>query len=70
MKDRKNECLTVSVEEAAKILGIGRGLAYQMVRERRVPALRFGRVIRIPWYALQRLLDGQERIAKDSESEA
>ena len=39
---------TMSVEEMAVYLGIGRNKAYRMVRERVVPALRLGRRIVIP----------------------
>jgi excisionase family DNA binding protein len=70
MSNQNEECLTISVQEAAKILGISRGLAYQMIRERRIPALRFGRVIRIPWYALQRLLAVQGEDMEDNSAEA
>jgi len=48
---------TVSVEEAARILGISRGLAYQMVREHQVEVLHFGRRIVIPKKVLERLLE-------------
>lgn len=57
MQDQGNECLTVSVESAAKILGISRGLAYQMIHEKRIPSLRFGRAIRVPRHALEHLLE-------------
>ena len=56
MPSPKDECLTVNVETAAKILGISRGLAYSMVHEKRIPALRFNRCIRIPKFALDKLL--------------
>jgi len=49
--------LTYTVEEAARALGISRGLAYQMVREGRLPALRLGqRRLIIPRAALEDLL--------------
>ncbi|TET41276.1 MAG: DNA-binding protein [Dehalococcoidia bacterium] len=54
--NQKNECLTVSVETAAKWLGISRGLAYSMVHQKKIPALRFNRCIRIPKFALEKLL--------------
>ena len=57
MPSQENECLTISVEEAAKILGISRGLAYSMVHQKEIPALRFGRVIRVPRHALEQLLN-------------
>jgi excisionase family DNA binding protein len=49
---------TVTVEQAAKILGIGRHLAYEAVREGTLPVLRFGRKIRIPKAAIERMLSG------------
>ncbi len=35
--------LTVTVEEAGKLLGISRGLAYELVARGELPALRLGR---------------------------
>lgn len=60
MPNQENERLTISVVETAKILGISRGLCYQMIHEGRIPHLAFGRRILIPKAGLQRLLDGQE----------
>ena len=56
---RKNgqERLCLSVPEAAKILGISRGLAYELARSGRLPALRFGRRLLIPRAALERMLN-------------
>lgn len=45
-----------SVEQAAQLLGLSRGTTYLMVRERRIPSIRFGRRILIPRLALERLL--------------
>jgi excisionase family DNA binding protein len=42
-----DETLTVKVEDAAKMLGISRGLMFRMVREKRIRSLRFGRRILI-----------------------
>lgn len=50
----RKEALTV--EEAARRLSIGRGLAYEMVRQGKIPAIRLGRVIRIPNEALDAML--------------
>lgn len=60
MPTQRNECLTLSVEDTARLLGISRGLAYQMVREKQLPSLRFGRRIVVPRYALERLLEGRD----------
>ena len=51
------ECQTMSVEEAAKILGISRNLAYAAVKTAKLPAIRFGRKIRVPDAVVERLLD-------------
>ena len=48
--------LTVSVEEAAQMLGIGRGLAYELARTRRIPVVRLGRRMLIPRAALEAML--------------
>lgn len=50
----------VSVSEAAALLGISRNSAYEAVRRGEIPALRFGRSIRVPMAALDRLLSGPE----------
>ncbi len=54
----------LTVEEAANVLRIGRGAAYELARRWRVtggreglPVVRFGRTLRVPRAALLRLLD-------------
>ncbi len=51
----------VDVPTAARVLGIGRSLAYDLVRTGAwpTPVVRVGKLIRIPTASLQRLLDGQ-----------
>jgi excisionase family DNA binding protein len=49
--------LTITVEEAAHLLGISRGLAYEMVRIGKIPSVRFGRRLVVPRRALERLLE-------------
>ncbi|MEE9399827.1 MAG: helix-turn-helix domain-containing protein [Dehalococcoidales bacterium] len=51
------EKLTLTVSEAAKCLGISRGLAFEMVRQNRIPHLKFSRRILIPKKALFDLLE-------------
>lgn len=46
------DALTVSVPEAARLLGIGRNTAYELVRLGRLPHVRIGRTIRVPLQAL------------------
>jgi len=51
------EKLTYNVPEAAKVLGISRSLAYELVKRGEIPALRIGskRVV-IPKAALEKYL--------------
>ncbi len=42
------ERLTLTVSEAAKALGIGRGTAYELVRTGEIPTLRLGRRLVVP----------------------
>ena len=55
------QCQTLTVEQAAKILGIGRTLAYQMARDGRLPAIRLGDRLLIPRPALDRMLAGDSQ---------
>lgn len=52
------ERLTLSVEEAAQLLGISRALAYELVRRGELPRLRLGRRIVVPRRALEALVAG------------
>ena len=52
----KPERLALTVEEAAKALGIGRGLAYEGVRTGKIPSVRIGRRVLVPRAALERVL--------------
>jgi len=49
--------LCVTVPEAAAMLGISRNFAYQLVRERKLPSIRFGKRILIPRVALEKMLE-------------
>ena len=50
----------VDVPTAARVLGIGRTLAYELVKTDQwpTPVLRIGKLIKIPTAGLRRLLDG------------
>lgn len=58
IEELKSRC-TVRVEEAAELLGISRGSAFEAVRQGTIPALRIGRRIVVPAPALLALLLGQ-----------
>lgn len=48
--------LTLTVEEAAAVLGISRASAYEAVHHGQIPCIRIGRRILVPRIALDRLL--------------
>ncbi|MGQ0824116.1 MAG: helix-turn-helix domain-containing protein [Actinomycetota bacterium] len=54
--DPHTATLTVSVTEAARLLGIGRTLAYDLVARGVLPSVRLGRRVLIPRYALAEVL--------------
>ena len=45
--------LLIGVAEAAQILGISRGLAYQLVQEGRLPHVKLGRRVLVPRKAME-----------------
>lgn len=52
--------LTLTVEEAARLLGISRSLAYEAARSGELPTVRIGRRLLVPTSALDRLLSRPE----------
>ena len=48
--------LTMTVEEAGRMLGISRGLAYELVARGEIPSLRLGRRIVVPRRALEAMV--------------
>ena len=72
--ESSNEPQTLTVEEAAKVLRIGRTAAYALAREWRstngasgLPVLELGRTLRVPRLALQRMLEGRQLPALEAE---
>ena len=53
--------LTLTVEEAAQLLGISRALGYELVARGQLPSVRLGRRIVVPRRALDALLDAASR---------
>jgi excisionase family DNA binding protein len=49
---------TLTVEEAARALGIGRNTAYEAVRQGTLPVVRIGKRYLVPRAALQAMLSG------------
>ncbi|HEY9565035.1 MAG TPA: helix-turn-helix domain-containing protein [Nocardioides sp.] len=69
--------LTYTVEEAARLLRIGRTTAYALAKEWRatggrsgLPVLELGRSLRVPRAALARLLDPAVPVGGDHASDA
>jgi excisionase family DNA binding protein len=63
---------TVTVAEAARLLGIGRETAYQQARRGRlgpIPVLRIGRRFVVPRPALERALAGELGVPTGSEAD-
>ena len=56
---------TLTVEEAAAVLGIGRNSAYQAVASGQLPVIRIGRRLLVPRAALERLLIGVQLPSSD-----
>ena len=48
--------LCLSIPETARMLGISRGLAYELARSGQIPVLRLGKRLLVPKVALERLL--------------
>lgn len=49
--------LTLTVEEAARLLGISRALGYELVAQGQLPSLRLGRRIVVPRRALEAMVE-------------
>ena len=48
--------LTLTVEEAASLIGISRGLAYKLARSGKLPTIRLGRRLLVPMGSLKLML--------------
>ena len=56
MEDKRQ---TLTIIEAAKILGIGRNQAYEAARRGEIPTIKIGRRILVPLAALEKSFKGQ-----------
>ena len=54
-----DEPMTMTVTEAARRLGISRGLAYEAVHRGEIPSISVGNRLLVPRVALERMLEGQ-----------
>lgn len=53
--------LTVTIDVAGKVLGLGRNSAYAAAQSGQIPTLRIGRRILVPTAPLRRMLGLQEK---------
>jgi excisionase family DNA binding protein len=56
----KDEALTLSVEHAARLIGVSRSTAYRMVRDGDLQALRVGRRVLVLKKPLMQMLGAEE----------
>ena len=63
------ERLTLTVSEAAKILGISRTQAYDAIKRKELPSIRFGRRILIPRVSFEKLIGVQNHEAAAAEED-
>lgn len=54
------EVLAVSINDAAKALGLGRTTIYAMIEDRRLEAFKLGRRTLIKTESIRRLVSGQD----------
>ena len=64
------ERLTVTVTQAAVMLGISRTSAYERVRRGEIPTVRLGRRLVVPKGRLMAMLDGEPPAASPAKDEA
>jgi excisionase family DNA binding protein len=57
MNDDDTKLDTISVPEAGARLGLSRNSAYEAVRRGDIPHIRFGKLLRVPVKAFERMLE-------------
>jgi excisionase family DNA binding protein len=60
-RGRPEDSATISVEQAAKILKIGRNQAYEAARNGQIPTIKIGKRVLVLNAPLQRMLAGEVR---------
>lgn len=54
---------TITVERAGQLLGISRGLAYDLVRRGEIPSIRLGRRVVVPVTAIDDIINSATKTA-------
>lgn len=62
MAQERKEKVVITVNEAAKLLGISRGSAYEAIRRNQIPNIRIGRRIIVPVIRLNAMLSGNSEV--------
>ena len=57
--------LAITIPEAGRLLGISRGLAYELARQGTIPTLRLGRRLVVPRAALEQMVAAAARRKDD-----
>ena len=57
----KEKRLCIKVPEAAAMLGISRNFAYELVKQGKLPVIKFGKRLLIPRVALEKMLEQYDR---------
>jgi excisionase family DNA binding protein len=60
--------LTLSIQETAKLLGIGRNLCYARAKTGEIPVIKIGRRLLVPRSALEKLLADPKPFNNESTS--
>ena len=55
----KSEKVTITIIEAAKMLGVGRNQAYEAAHRGDIPVIRIGRRLLVPLAAFRQMLEGR-----------
>ncbi len=55
--DTIDKRLCITVPEAAAMLGISRNFAYELVKQKQLPVVKFGKRLLIPRIALEKMLE-------------
>lgn len=59
-KDKRDtDSATLTVEEAARVLGVSRNTGYEAVRLKQIPSIRVGRRLLVPRAAFEKMLQGK-----------
>ena len=60
MVESIDQRLCITVPEAAKMLGISRNFAYELVKRHKLPVRKFGKRLLIPRVAFEKMLEKDE----------